>query len=311
MEQFEDGHHVRLRSRERGTYLHADDDGLGVSLSRRRASMNSAWAVHIYQGDGNNQYVLLHSAAYGRYLGTTGAPAPRGHSDYEPWEEVVIRWQAVRTDSGDDILLRQVAGRLRANGKYLSVDDFNSAGPMMHWVVERIPAREDTPRLAAPTGVSPPCPLLHTSRTAFSGTIDWANWVLVCRYNWGFVSDKIIEYPASYLMVLCAQLQLRFPRSLAFLLPWRVIQYEQAGAGDPNANFAWASLVFRGRSMFHLRKKLARRLDAAMDASNLVMCVRAGTHGRPTPLLADLPHSDETLDIIVVMAGTPGETRHC
>ncbi|VAI70438.1 unnamed protein product [Triticum turgidum subsp. durum] len=251
MEQFEDGHHVRLRSRERGTYLHADDDGLGVSLSRRRASMNSAWAVHIYQGDGNNQYVLLHSAAYGRYLGTTGAPAPRGHSDYEPWEEVVIRWQAVRTDSGDDILLRQVAGRLRANGKYLSVDDFNSAGPMMHWVVERIPAREDTPRLAAPTG-------------------------------------------------------LRFPRSLAFLLPWRVIQYEQAGAGDPNANFAWASLVFRGRSMFHLRKKLARRLDAAMDASNLVMCVRAGTHGRPTPLLADLPHSDETLDIIVVMAGTPG-----
>ena len=111
-------------------------------------------------------------------------------------------------------------------------------------------------------------------------------------------------------MVLCAQLQLRFPRSLAFLLPWRVIQYEQAGADEPNANFAWASLVFRGRSAFHLRKKLARRLDAAMDASNLVMCVRAGTHGRPTPLLVDLPHSDETLDIIVVMAGTPGETRH-
>uniref|UniRef100_M8CPP2 Uncharacterized protein n=1 Tax=Aegilops tauschii TaxID=37682 RepID=M8CPP2_AEGTA len=280
MEQFQDGHHVRLRSRERGTYLHADDDGLGVSLHHRRASMNTAWAVHIYQGDGNNQYVLLHSAAYGRYLGATDAPAPRGHSgrrgdaygrylgatdapaprghsgrrveqcDYEPWEEMAIRWQVVRIGSGDDILLRQVAGRLRANGKYLSVDGFNSAGPMMHWVVERIPAREDTRRLAAPTG-------------------------------------------------------LRFPRSLAFLLPWRVIQSEQAGADEPNANFAWASLVFRGRSAFHLRKKLARRLDAAMDACNLVMCVRAGTHGRPTPLLVDLPHSDETLDIVVVMAGTP------
>uniref|UniRef100_N1R0U2 DUF569 domain-containing protein n=1 Tax=Aegilops tauschii TaxID=37682 RepID=N1R0U2_AEGTA len=164
---------------------------------------------------------------------------------------MAIRWQVVRIGSGDDILLRQaVAGRLRANGRYLGVDAFNSVGPMMHWVVEQIPAREDTPSLAAPTG-------------------------------------------------------LRFPRSLAFLLPWRVIQYEQAGADEPNANFAWNSLVFRGRSVFHLRKKLARRLDAAMDASNLVMCVRAGTHGRPTPLLVDLPHSDETLDIIVVMAGTP------
>uniref|UniRef100_A0A453QRM3 DUF569 domain-containing protein n=1 Tax=Aegilops tauschii subsp. strangulata TaxID=200361 RepID=A0A453QRM3_AEGTS len=134
MELFQDGHHVRLRSRERGTYLHADDDGLGVSLSRLRASMNSAWAVHIYQGEGNAQYVLLHSAAYGRYLGATDAPAPRGHSgrrveqcDYEPWEEVAIRWQAVRTGSGDDILLRQVTGRLRANGRYLSVDAFNGA----------------------------------------------------------------------------------------------------------------------------------------------------------------------------------------
>ncbi|XP_048539204.1 uncharacterized protein LOC125518386 [Triticum urartu] len=159
MEQFQDGHHVRLRSRERGTYLHADDDGLDVSLRRNRASMNAAWAVHVYQGDGNNQYVLLHSAAYGRYLGATDAPARRGHSgrrveqcDYEPWEEMAIRWQVVRIGSGDDILLRQaVAGRLRANGRYLSVDAFNSVGPMMHWVVEQIPAREDTPHLAAPT----------------------------------------------------------------------------------------------------------------------------------------------------------------
>ncbi|KAF7099450.1 hypothetical protein CFC21_101079 [Triticum aestivum] len=260
-EQFQDGHHVRLRSRERGTYLHADDDGLGVSLRRRRASMNAAWAVHIYEGDGDALYVLLHSAAYGRYLGATDAPAPRGHSgrrveqcDYEPWQEVDIRWQAVRIGSGDDVLLRHVAGRLRANGRHLSVDDFNSTGTMMHWVVERIPAREDTPRLAAPTG-------------------------------------------------------LRLPRSLTFLLPWRVIQYEQAGADEPNANFAWPSLLFRGRSVFHLRKKLARRLDAAMDASNLVMCVRAGTHGRPTPLLVDLPHRDETLDIIVVMAGTPAHAE--
>uniref|UniRef100_A0A8I6YJ87 DUF569 domain-containing protein n=1 Tax=Hordeum vulgare subsp. vulgare TaxID=112509 RepID=A0A8I6YJ87_HORVV len=262
MEQFQDGHHVRLRSRQTGTYLHADDDGRRVSLSRRRASMNEAWAVHLFQPpQAQVRYLLLHSAAYGRYLASTDAPAPRGHSglrveqcDYEPWEEEAIRWQAVGVDSGNDVLLRNVAGRLRANGRYLSVDDFNSTGTMMHWVVERIPARNDAPRLAAPTG-------------------------------------------------------LRLPRSLAFVLPWRVIQYEQEGAEESNVGFAWESLVFRGRSAYHLRKELASRLGVAMDVSNLVMCVRAGMHGRLTPLVVDLPHSRETLDIIVVMAGTPAHAE--
>uniref|UniRef100_R7VYH0 Uncharacterized protein n=1 Tax=Aegilops tauschii TaxID=37682 RepID=R7VYH0_AEGTA len=44
MDQFHHGQHVRLRSRELGTYLHADEDGQGVSLHHRRASMNAAWA---------------------------------------------------------------------------------------------------------------------------------------------------------------------------------------------------------------------------------------------------------------------------
>uniref|UniRef100_A0A453QRN3 DUF569 domain-containing protein n=1 Tax=Aegilops tauschii subsp. strangulata TaxID=200361 RepID=A0A453QRN3_AEGTS len=77
MEQFQDGHHVRLRSREHGMYLHANKDGRGVSLRRPRASMNAAWAVHLYQDDDDAQYVLLHSAAYGGYLAAMDAPAPR------------------------------------------------------------------------------------------------------------------------------------------------------------------------------------------------------------------------------------------
>ena len=35
MELFPDGIHVRLRSRVHGTYLHADEDGVGVSLRPR------------------------------------------------------------------------------------------------------------------------------------------------------------------------------------------------------------------------------------------------------------------------------------
>jgi hypothetical protein len=40
-----------------------------------------------------------------------------------------------------------------------------------------------------------------------------------------------------------------------------------------------------------------------------MMCVRAGHNGRLTPLVIDLPlhRKEETLDIIVLIAGTPGE----
>ncbi|XP_044444505.1 uncharacterized protein [Triticum aestivum] len=167
IEQFQDGHHVRLRSREHGMYLHANKDGRGVSLRRPRASMNAAWAVHLYQDDNDAQYVLLHSAAYGGYLAAMDAPAPLGHCgrrveqrDYEEREEEAVRWRPVRFGSGDYILLRHASGRfLRANGKYLpwnngaSVDDFDTVSTMTHWVVERIPAREGMPELPLAGGL--------------------------------------------------------------------------------------------------------------------------------------------------------------
>ncbi|KAE8815148.1 hypothetical protein D1007_07470 [Hordeum vulgare] len=252
MEQFQDGHHVRLRSRERGTYLHADEDGRGVSLRRPRASMNAAWAVHLYDGANNAQYVLLHSAAYGRYLAAMDAPAPPGHRgrrveqrNYEEREEEAVRWEPVRFGTGDYTLLRHVTGRfLRANGKYLpwnngaSVDDFDSVSRMTHWVVERIAATEGMPEL----------PL--------AGSLD-------------------------------------------ALLPRRWIVYASVD------HTVWAALDFKGRSVFRLRGELASQMGIN-DASNLVMCVQAGTSGRPTPLVVNLPRGSRTLHIVVVMAGEPG-----
>ncbi|KAE8815807.1 hypothetical protein D1007_06637 [Hordeum vulgare] len=72
MERFHDGQHVWLRSRAHGTYLNARGDGRSVSLRRRRASLKAAWTVHIHQGD--VPYLLLHSAAYGRYPRRQRAP---------------------------------------------------------------------------------------------------------------------------------------------------------------------------------------------------------------------------------------------
>jgi hypothetical protein len=79
MDFFPDGHQVRLQSRGRkGMYLHAGDDGVGVYLSRERASLHAAWQVHRVVRDGET-YVLLHGAAYGRYLKATDDPEPSGH----------------------------------------------------------------------------------------------------------------------------------------------------------------------------------------------------------------------------------------
>ncbi|KAM3195269.1 hypothetical protein ACQJBY_071398 [Aegilops geniculata] len=264
MEQFQDGHHVRLRSRERGMYLHADEDGHGVSLHHRRASMNAAWVVHLYHG--HAEYVLLHSAAYGRYLAATEAPAPLGHRglrvelrDYaQPEVQEAIMWKADGVDSGNDVLLWQYTGRcLRANGRYLSwnngvsaedIEDTYVVSTMMHWVVEPIPAREGMPPLPRPTG-------------------------------------------------------LLFPRILTALLPSRLIVYVRAGADGTRMNHG--ALVFKGRSVVRLRKKLMRRLDV----SDLVMCVEAGTFGRPTPLVVDLPRSVRDLHIVVFAAGTPAHAE--
>ncbi|XP_044957290.1 uncharacterized protein LOC123408188 [Hordeum vulgare subsp. vulgare] len=280
MEHLQDGHHVRLRSRVHGTYLHANEDGHGVSLHHCRASMNAAWAVHLYQGDADDdaqaQHVLLHSAAYGRYLAATNAPAPLGHRgrrveqrNYDDQEEEAIRWQAVGADSGNDVLLRNVVGRnlrdgarhhLRANGRYIrtgvSVDVFDNFSTKMLWAVEPIPARDGMPPLRRP----------------------------IC---------------------------LPFPGRLTTLLEPRLIVYVRAGADG--TRISHGAFVFRGKSVFHLRKKLARRLEALMDVSNLAMCVEAGTFGRLTPLVVDLPRSRhivgtvhvQELHIVVFAGGTP------
>ncbi|KAF7093815.1 LOW QUALITY PROTEIN: hypothetical protein CFC21_096203, partial [Triticum aestivum] len=147
MDRFHDRQHVWLRSRVHGTYLKANSDGKTVSLRDRRASLKAAWTVHIYQGEGDAVYLLLHSAAYGRYLAATGFRAEQRNYD-EP-DVQAIMWEAVGAGSGDDVMLRNVGGcYLRANGRYLrwntgvSVEDMDRVSNMAHWIVEPIPARE-------------------------------------------------------------------------------------------------------------------------------------------------------------------------
>ncbi|KAK3131678.1 hypothetical protein QOZ80_6AG0509870 [Eleusine coracana subsp. coracana] len=128
LELFPDGEHVRLQSRDRrGMYLHADEDAVGVSLSPVRASLSAVWQVlHVQRG--GVTFVLLHNAAYGRYLKATEHAAPRGHlgkrvvqGDYDLFEEDAVAWRPVAVDNANgEILLEHVSSNsfLRANGKY-------------------------------------------------------------------------------------------------------------------------------------------------------------------------------------------------
>ncbi|XP_044422597.1 uncharacterized protein [Triticum aestivum] len=218
--------------------------------------MNAAWAVHWHHDAvWEDDFLLLYSAAYGRYLAATDAPAPRGgrgrrvvQRNHDHPEFEAMFWYAALSESGDEVCLHHFhGGSLRANTTYpylrwtnsISVDDTGNVTTMMHWVVEDIPAREGMPPLPPPTGLP----------------------------------------------------------FAAAMWRWRVIQYVWPNVVDRG------SFLFWGRSVFHLRDELARRL--AIDVSDLVMCFRTDA-GRVTPLLVDLPRNHETLVISVVIVGTPG-----
>jgi len=128
MDLFPDGAFVRLRNRARQTYLHADDDGEGVSLRPhgRVFSLNAVWRVHrvLIEGD---TFVLIQGAAYGRYLAIAPGREPSGYRgsravqrDYVEANVGAVTWRPFRmVDDERYISLRHDFDRnLRANGRY-------------------------------------------------------------------------------------------------------------------------------------------------------------------------------------------------
>ncbi|CAL5046165.1 unnamed protein product [Urochloa decumbens] len=261
MEFYIDGWCVRLRSRRHGTYIHAADDGVRVSMRPERASLNTAaaWAAHRLVR-GGAAHVLLHSAAYGRYLAQWSPPAPRGQgcggglggrpvlraAAYDDPEQDDVLWVAVRAagdeDEGDDgVLLRHG----RDDTSFVGVTGDSDDSRRSHWVVEAIPPRQRPPFLPAPVPLSRP-------------------------------------------MVL-----------------WRTIAYVRAdddGNFDPHPPARW-KFIFYGRSVFQLKGVLSILLREWFFGIKL--CVRAGSQGRLTPLVIDLPANEEAMDIVVLTYASP------
>ncbi|AQL01891.1 hypothetical protein ZEAMMB73_Zm00001d045247 [Zea mays] len=273
MNNFPDGTHVWLQSRARRGYLHADEDGSGVSLSNSRATLNAAWQVHRIV-HGGVDYVLLRSAAYGRYLALSASLAADGHRgreaaqrDFNEPQQLNVRWRAVSAGDGSGyVLLYNVLVSeerfLRANGRYrrwnsgVTVDVVGNGGrsTMMHWTVMEIPLRPAPPALPNPsTDLGVPTGLLQRRRT-------------------GRVTDR-----------------------------QRTIRYMRA---NDEGNFLGAETFrFFGRSVFNLRYEVAVKVNE--DMLTITLCAHAGFYGRLTPLVVDLPRSQDPLDIVVLPNNSP------
>ncbi len=69
-------------------------------------------------------------------------------------------------------------------------------------------------------------------------------------------------------------------------------------------------MCFTGRSALHLWNQLSSRMGFEPHP-NSTMCVRAGTYGRLTPLVTDLPRNNATMVIFVLPPESLGEICTC
>jgi hypothetical protein len=75
------------------------------------------------------------------------------------------------------------------------------------------------------------------------------------------------------------------------------------GNVNPRSRGCW---LFYGNCLLQLRADLAKLLKEPADC--ITLCVRAGSQGRLTPLVIDLPSNDSDMEIIVLTTMSPGES---
>ncbi|KAL5651058.1 hypothetical protein ACJX0J_036516, partial [Zea mays] len=81
----------------------------------------------------------------------------------------------------------------------------------------------------------------------------------------------------------------------------RTIRYMRA---NDEGNFLGAETFrFFGRSVFNLRYEVAVKVNE--DMLTITLCAHAGFYGRLTPLVVDLPRSQDPLDIVVLPNNSP------
>nr|CAB3467098.1 unnamed protein product [Digitaria exilis] len=236
------------------------------------------------RGDGGG------AAAYGRYLGLWAQPAPPlgvVHRPvlrvYDSPEQDDVLWVAVgAADESGDVLLRH--GRHATSFIGVNADSHNSR--RAHWVVQVIAARQKPLILPAPVRVSSPFPF----------SLEYSS-----SHSFEFIQLPIYKWLSGVCLFRFTLQQLSRPMVL-----WRPITYVRAddeGNFDPHP-LARRRFIFYGRSVFQLTGVLSILLREWYFGIRL--CVRAGSQGRLTPLVIDLPANEQPMDIVVLTAGSPG-----
>jgi hypothetical protein len=87
----------------------------------------------------------------------------------------------------------------------------------------------------------------------------------------------------------------------------RQIRYVRAGADGEVDEQGWRTVRINTNSLMQLRLTLANLLGQNRSALHTTLCVRAGAHAELSPLLIDLPISNERVDIVIITHGTSGE----
>jgi hypothetical protein len=83
-----------------------------------------------------------------------------------------------------------------------------------------------------------------------------------------------------------------------------LFQANDAGQFDDIAD---TTFRFYGSSLLKLKTEVGQLQQhlLGLPGRHNSLCVRAGSYGRLTPLVTDLPHSDESMDIIVLTDRPP------
>uniref|UniRef100_A0A0E0LHM7 DUF569 domain-containing protein n=1 Tax=Oryza punctata TaxID=4537 RepID=A0A0E0LHM7_ORYPU len=284
MEVFQGVEFAVLRVWHSASYLYADEDGRSVDHGSLRGGSgagsvhNAVWAVEeLVAGAPPTRYVLLRGA-YGRYLGA-GPPDARDlercaccsleavQRDRDEHEVDAIMWRAIGCSGPDDargvILMHDWSGRyLRGNNSFLA----RRRGVSVDGNVDD----ETTLRWEVVPVPRPELPIAAVSSSSFPLTFSSCDSSICSATVLHFVQS---DSPCSPLL----QREIQFVTS------------------DEAGKFVFSSFRFTGRSVQLLRAEFVRRVNC-----QFTMCVRAGRHGRLTPLLINLPHSRETLHIVLV-----------
>jgi hypothetical protein len=81
----------------------------------------------------------------------------------------------------------------------------------------------------------------------------------------------------------------------------RYVEAEDDGSFDPDG---WTEIEFHGRSVFKLRLQIG---ESRGNIVGFKMCVQAGSLGRLTSLVTDLPANEDPVDVVLLPDWTPSK----